>query len=217
MLPGMDDQALAALRREYGGRPLEAEGLPSDPIEALRTWLDEAVAAQVADATAMTLATVDADGRPDARVVLLKGTDGGKLSFFTNYGSTKGAQLAGQPEAALCFFWPELSRQLRVRGTVEKVSAEVSDAYFASRPHGSQIGALASAQSEVLGSRAELEARVAELEAKYPKVVPRPEHWGGYALTPDELELWQGRPSRLHDRLRATLVDGAWGWARLSP
>lgn len=215
--PDMTD-ALAALRTEYAGRPLlETAMAELSPEAAVRQWLDEAVKAEIMDPNAMTLATVDADGQPDARVVLLKGIEDSRYVFYTNYQSTKGTQLEVERRGCLVFFWAPLFRQIRIRGAISRVSPEVSKAYFQSRPRGSQLGAWASAQSEVIEGRELLEARYRALEGAYPEgtEIPLPEFWGGYALTPHETELWQGRPSRLHDRLLARA--GRPGWVRLSP
>jgi pyridoxamine 5'-phosphate oxidase len=192
---------LAQLRADYTkGGLLEAD-LAASPFDQLRTWLDQAVASGLSDANAMVLGTLGADQTPAARVVLLKGIDHG-LTFFTNYESDKGTQLAAHPKASLTFFWAELQRQVRISGSVGRVSGAESDAYFATRPRESQIGAWASAQSRVLVSRADLEASVAEITARFEgKAVPRPDHWGGYRLAPSYFEFWQGRASRLHDRL----------------
>mgnify|MGYP002624661253 CR=1 FL=1 len=191
-----------------------------DPLALFELAFADALGREPVDATAVTLATVDAEGFPDARVVLLKGVDRRGFIFYTNYASHKGRQLDGSGRAALCFLWPQGLEQVRVRGAVSRVSGEESDAYFASRPRGSQIGAWASRQSEVLGDRAELERRVAELEEQYRGTsVPRPDHWGGYLLTPLAVEFWYGRESRLHDRhlyLRGSPSE-PWSHQRLSP
>ena len=220
----MTDSELADLRQSYTQRTLlEADVLP-DAVRQFRQWLEEAVAAQLPEPAALTLATVDAaTGQPSQRVVLLKGLpDDAGFLFYTNYASRKGHELAAQPRAALNFFWPGLERQVRVEGVVEKAPENVSTAYFQSRPRSSQVGAWASPQSEVIGSRQELEAREHEVAARFAdqNPLPRPPHWGGYVLRPTRVEFWQGRPSRLHDRLvyeRAAPDQEAWQITRLAP
>jgi pyridoxamine 5'-phosphate oxidase len=214
-----DDKALWRLGEQYLGAPIDPADCDPDPIAAIQHWLDDAVRAGVGTPNAMTLATVDARGRPAARVVLLKDLDARGLSFFTSYESRKGRDLAAHPHAALVLFWEPLHRQVRVEGRVERVTAAESDAYFAVRPRGSQVGAIASPQSQVLSSRAELEARVASVEAELAGGAPaRPAHWGGYRVIPDEVELWQGQPSRLHDRVRYSRApEGGWRRDRLAP
>jgi pyridoxamine 5'-phosphate oxidase len=208
---------LSLVREEYTRAGLSEAAAAADPIAQFNRWFDDAVAADLRHPNAMTLATVD-DGRPSARVVLLKSVDEHGFVFFTNFESRKGRELAANPAAALLFFWSELERQVRVDGTAEKVSPEESDAYFATRPYGSQIGAWASAQSEPIPSREVLEARARELDARYEGgPVPRPGHWGGYRVAPVEIEFWQGRANRLHDRLRYRLAGGVWTRERLSP
>ena len=218
----MTDAELADLRQTYAQRTLsETDVLPA-AVPQFRRWLDEALAARLPEPTALTLATVDAaSGQPSQRVVLLKGLpDEAGFLFFTNYYSRKGQELAGQPRAALNFFWPGLERQVRVEGLMEKAAPDVSTEYFQSRPRGSQVGAWASPQSQVIGSRQELEQREHEVEAQFQgqSPLPRPPHWGGYVLRPTRLEFWQGRPSRLHDRLVYELQpDQSWRISRLAP
>jgi pyridoxamine 5'-phosphate oxidase len=212
-------QAVAALRKEYMTQGLAERELDPDPFRQFAVWFDAALAAHLPEPNAMALATATPDGRPSARMVLLKGFDERGFVWYTNYESRKGGELAVNPRAALVFFWVELSRQVRIEGTVTVVSREESDTYFHSRPRGSQIGAAASHQSQVLPGREPLEARAAELEAEYAdREIPRPPYWGGYRLAPTVLEFWQGRPNRLHDRLRyRRLEDGRWLIERLSP
>jgi pyridoxamine 5'-phosphate oxidase len=190
----------------------------TSPLSLVREWFEEAAASGIIEAERMALATATADGRPSVRIVLLKGIDDDGIRFFTNYESRKGRELDENPRAAATLYWQPLYRAARLEGPVERLSAEESDAYFASRPRGAQIGAWASAQGTVLGDRAELDERVREVEERFPDEVPRPENWGGYRLAPDAVELWQGRPDRLHDRehfLRQ--ADGTWRAERLSP
>lgn len=209
---------LADLRLHYEKGALDEATLPADPFELFHLWLDDAIAAGVAEPNAMTLATVSADGQPSARTVLLKGVDARGLSFFTNYHSRKATELATNPKAALTIFWKERERQVCVRGSVAKLSREESDAYFQSRPYGSQIGAWVSEQSEVILHREWLENRELELKAKFPEgAVPLPPNWGGYVLAPHAMEFWQGRPSRLHDRILFRRQEGCWLRERLSP
>lgn len=211
--------SIADLRKEYTRLGLNEADAATDPFTQFRAWFDAALQANLPEPNAMTLATATPDGVPSARVVLLKGVDERGFVFFTNYESRKGNELAANPHAALVFYWPELERQVRIEGDVERVSAEESDAYFQSRPFGSRIGAWASAQSRPIEGRAWLEQRVAELEARYADGdIPRPPYWGGYRVIPRAVEFWQGRPSRLHDRLRYTRQDdGSWRIERLSP
>jgi pyridoxamine 5'-phosphate oxidase len=209
--------SLARLRDEYRRASLDLPDVDEDPFVQFARWFDEAVAAGLPQANAMTLATVAADGRPSARIVLLKGVDDRGLSFFTNYQSRKARELDFEPRAALLFYWAELERQVRIEGAVEKTPESESDAYFATRPHGSQVGAWASPQSEVIADRAWLEARIAETEARFAAEVSRPPHWGGYRLSPTVFEFWQGRPSRLHDRIVYRRDGSRWSLARLAP
>jgi pyridoxamine 5'-phosphate oxidase len=210
---------LAALRQDYAQRGLRRSELDPDPLRQFNAWLAEATAHQLLEPNAMTLATVDASGQPWTRTVLLKICDLRGFAFFTNYDAAKGRHLDGNPCAALTFWWGALERQVNVTGTVAKVSAEESVAYFDSRPASSRIGAWASAQSEVVTDREQLERQFADALAKYgEREIPLPPHWGGYRVTPQTVEFWQGRRSRLHDRLRYTRQpDGAWKIERLSP
>ncbi len=210
---------LAALRQDYSQRGLRRSDLGSDPIRQFNAWLAEAVALQLIEPNGMTLATVDAAGQPWTRTVLLKICDERGFIFFTNYTGAKGLHLDGNPRAALTFWWGALERQVNITGTVTKASREESAAYFHSRPTSSQIGAWASTQSEVVTDRAQLERQFAEALAKYGETgIPLPPHWGGYCLAPQTIEFWQGRRSRLHDRLRYSLEPGSsWKIERLSP
>lgn len=194
----------------------EADAL-ADPFAQFERWFQDALAAKLPLANAMTLATVTSAGTPDARIVLLKGVDGGGFVFYTNYGSRKGGQLAARPEACLVFFWSELERQVRIEGHVQKVSTAESDAYFSTRPVGARLSARASAQSEVVSSRAFLESQVLKVKNQFGQNPPRPEHWGGYRVIPQRIEFWQGRENRLHDRLLYLRTDTRWKIERLAP
>lgn len=213
-------QSLADMRRDYTRDGLSEEQAPLEPFALFHRWFAEAVQTEQlpVEANAMTLATVDAEGQPHCRVLLLKALDARGFTFFTNYDSAKGEQLLGNPRAAMTFFWPALERQVRIEGRVEKVTAEESDAYFKVRPLGSRLGAWASPQSRVIDGRDELERLLAETEQRFMDTAPHcPEHWGGYRLLPERLEFWQGRPSRLHDRLNYRLEQGVWLRERLAP
>jgi pyridoxamine 5'-phosphate oxidase len=213
---------IADLREDYRLKSLDFTDVTSHPFPQFETWFQEALTAQILEPNAMVLATVSAD-KPSARVVLLKGLATEGFVFFTNYTSRKGIELAENPNAALCFNWLDLQRQVRIEGIIEKISAAESDAYFQSRPFSSRIGAWASPQSQIIPNRSVLEENVVELTKKYentegPSEVPRPEHWGGYILLPTLIEFWQGRSSRLHDRIRYQKMDnGAWEMDRLAP
>jgi pyridoxamine 5'-phosphate oxidase len=211
--------SIADLRREYSLTGLRKADLAADPLQQFRRWFDQAIAAGTYEPNAMVLATADAAGKPSTRVVLLKGLDERGFVFFTNYESRKARELAVNRHAALNFFWVELERQVCVTGTVTQVPREEAEAYFKTRPRGSRLGAWASKQSETVPSREVLEARLQELEKKYPdEEIPLPPFWGGYVLAPREIDFWQGRPNRLHDRFRySKQSDGRWLVERLSP
>ena len=215
--------SLADIRKSYERAELDESASHADPLHQFQQWLDEAMQAQIPEATAMTLATVNADLRPSTRVVLLKGCDARGLVWFTNYDSRKGQELAGNPFAALQFHWVELERVVRIEGRVEKVDDHESDEYYRSRPLDSRIGAWASPQSQVISSRAVLVTNAAKYGAQFLLQPPRPPHWGGYRLVPDRWEFWQGRKSRLHDRLRYrrddidTAASASWVRERLAP
>ena len=214
----MNNQSISELRKDYERGEFDESMAAEVPLDQFRQWLDEAIAAKVPEPNAMTLATVGVDGRPSTRVVLIKGFDARGLVWYTNYQSRKGRELAGNPQAALQFHWVELERVVRIEGRVEWSDAAEADAYYASRPLASRIGAWASEQSEVLRSRADLVQRTAEMGLRYGLTPPRPPHWGGYRLVPDYWEFWQGRRSRLHDRIRYRLLEtGRWARERLSP
>lgn len=210
-------QNLADLRKSYERDALDETESANEPLQQFAHWMQQAIEAQLPEPTAMTLATVGEGGRPSTRVVLLKGYDARGLIWYSNYASRKGRELAAHPQAALQFHWVELERVVRIEGAVERVEAEQSDAYFASRPLDSRIGAWASPQSEPIPGKAWLLARAAEMGLKHGVNPARPPHWGGYRLRPTLLEFWQGRPSRLHDRLSYSLEDGIWKRARLAP
>ena len=208
---------IASLRKSYEKAELDENASAPEPLAQFRLWFDQAVQGQLPEPNAMTLATVGAEGRPSTRVVLIKGFDERGIVWYTNYESRKGRELAVQPFAALQFHWVELERVVRIEGRVEKISAEESDAYFHSRPLDSRLGAWASPQSQVISSRAVLVKAAAEAALRHALQPPRPPHWGGYRLAPDSWEFWQGRKSRLHDRLRYRLEGDAWLRERLAP
>jgi pyridoxamine 5'-phosphate oxidase len=208
---------LADLRRDFSSLGLSESDLSSDPFEQFKIWMDVALASDILDPNAMTVSTVGKDGRPSARVVLLKHFSEDGFSFYTNYESKKGSDLSANPFTVLHFFWPQLDRQIAVYGKVEKTSREDSEKYFMSRPVESRLSAWASNQSHVVSSREELETRVADLREKFGEDIPLPPFWGGFRLTPDKFEFWQGRQNRLHDRLVYTLEDSSWTISRLAP
>ncbi len=219
---------IADLRQDYKLKSLDIEDVLQDPIEQFKTWFDEALRSELLEPNAMTLATANAEGKPSARIVLLKGVDNQGFTFFTNYESRKGTEIAANPHAALCFCWLELQRQIRIEGMIERLDEAASDAYFHSRPVGSQIGAWSSPQSQVIADRNILEERENEYKKQFYTVltsrldgeggqIPRPEHWGGYILKPTMIEFWQGRSSRLHDRIRYIFENEVWVIDRLAP
>jgi pyridoxamine 5'-phosphate oxidase len=212
------DDVLARMRQEYGERGLRRSDLLADPLEQFTRWFDEARSAPILEPNAMTLATVDAAGQPSARTVLLKAVDRRGLTFYTNLESRKAREIAANPKSALLFWWPPQGRQVRFEGDLEPLDEAEADAYFATRPRGSQIGAWASAQSKVVADRAALDAAEREMEARFADgPVPRPPFWGGYRLVPARVEFWQGRVNRLHDRLRYTRRGDGWDLERLAP
>jgi pyridoxamine 5'-phosphate oxidase len=210
--------SIGDLRRDYARARLDEASVAADPFVEFARWFEDAVKAEARDPNAMTLATASADGVPSARIVLLKGFDERGFVFFTDYRSRKGIELARNPRAALVFYWPELERQVRITGTTSQTDRQESEAYFRSRPRGSRLSAWISHQSQVIEGRQQLEAQIPELERRYPgEDVPLPPYWGGFRLTPDAIEFWQGRTSRLHDRLRYLREAERWRIERLSP
>jgi len=208
---------LADLRKSYMKGSLSEEDVQANPIDQFNIWFDQARHAELPEPNAMTVASVDANGKPSARVVLIKEVTQAGFVFFTNYESRKGQALTANPHAALLFFWPELERQVRVEGSVEKLSDQESDDYFHSRPLDSRIGAWASPQSRIIKGRTELVTKAAEYALKFALNPPRPPHWGGFRVRPEALEFWQGRPSRLHDRIQYIKDNDAWKIQRLAP
>ena len=215
----IDKKTLQNLRIEYSSSPINESAVDTNPISFFGKWFDEAMAAEVREPNAMTLATATRDGIPSARIVLLKGADKNGFSFYSNYLSRKGKELAKNPSACLVFFWPELGRQVRIEGKILKLSKEESEAYFATRPFGSQLGAVVSPQSQVIANREVLDVAYTAYEQKFEgKKIPKPAHWGGYILQPIAIEFWQGRESRLHDRVKYALMEkGKWKIERLAP
>ncbi len=209
---------IADIRKDYSLHSLNESDVASNPIEQFNRWWNEALVSEIIEVNAMTLATSTKEGKPSARIVLLKGFDERGFIFFTNYESKKGKALAENPHAALGFFWKEIERQIRIEGVTEKISVAESDAYFFSRPEGSRIGAWASPQSEIIKNRAMLEENVQRFSGEFKNSIPRPPHWGGYRVMPELIEFWQGRTNRLHDRIQYTKTrDGSWKVDRLAP
>jgi pyridoxamine 5'-phosphate oxidase len=212
-----NNASISQLRKNYTLSQLSEADVAPNPLSLFQIWFDQAVKAECPEPNSMTLATADAAGNPSARIVLLKGADEAGFTFFTNYESQKGKELAARPYAALLFHWHELERQVRIKGTVDRVSTEESDAYFNSRPAASRIGAWASPQSAEIPNREFLEEAEKRFSADFGDKPPRPAHWGGYRLHPTEIEFWQGRPSRLHDRIHYQLEGAHWRITRLAP
>lgn len=210
---------LADIRKEYASRSLDITDVSADPLEQFKTWMTDALEADVNEPTAMNLATITPDNKPSSRIVLLKGIEANRFVFFTNYESHKGKDMDYCPYVALTFFWPELERQVRIEGIVEKTDVQYSTEYFKSRPVGSQLGAIASHQSQILKDRNTLEEKIKELTLlfKQEEAIEKPAHWGGYGVTAHKIEFWQGRPSRLHDRIVFSLNDSNWIIERLYP
>lgn len=212
-------QNIADLRKEYSRATLDISNVHFDPMKQFEKWFNETLLAGVAEPNAMHLCTVNADGKPSSRIVLLKGLENNKFLFYTNYQSKKGLELQQNPACALTFFWPDIERQVRIEGTAERVDEKTSTEYFQSRPRGSQIGAWSSPQSTIINDRKILEERALQIEQKFAdkKVLPKPHQWGGFQIDPLLIEFWQGRENRLHDRIEYVKVDGAWKIYRLAP
>ncbi|MBS1949637.1 MAG: Pyridoxamine 5'-phosphate oxidase [Cytophagales bacterium] len=215
----MQNKSIADIRKDYSKFSLDSSSIDQDPITQFTKWFDEAVRSEVTEPNAFTLSTVSEDGLPSARIVLLKGVENKKFIFYTNYQSRKGKELEKNPACALTFFWPELERQVRIEGTATREGDELSEKYFQSRPRESQIGAWASPQSTLIANRKILEERVNQMQKKFEgqEKLPKPKQWGGFEVDPFRIEFWQGRPSRLHDRLLFTKIDGLWQVHRLAP
>ena len=215
----VNNKVIADLREDYRAKTLTINEINDNPFLQFQQWFQDALDSKIKETNAMTIATVNSNGQPSARIVLLKGFDERGFIFYTNYNSKKGQELAINPKIAAVFFWKELERQIRIEGTTKKISRTASLAYFQSRPKGSQIGAWASPQSQVIVNRTILENNVTALQEKYKEAnqLPIPEHWGGYIIQPSLIEFWQGRSSRLHDRINYTLADGKWKIERLAP
>lgn len=221
-LPAKDEipnskQAIAMIRREYEGKPLDEKSVDPNPFNQFSTWFDNAVEHVNTDPNAMTLTTVSENGQPSSRTVLLKGFDENGFVFYTNYRSRKGTHIANNPKVSITIYWAELVRQIHIEGKAQKLSEDQSDEYFKSRPVASQLSAWASSQSKKIESRSALEQKMKEYEQKFGDEIPRPLHWGGYLVVPHRIEFWQGRLSRLHDRICYSLDDGDWSIKRLSP
>lgn len=210
-------QNIADIRKDYQQAVLDEQHAGDDPLAFFHKWFNEALDARAEEVNAMTLATIGADNKPHARIVLLKALDEKGFTFFTNYNSAKGHEIDSHPFAALVFFWRELERQVRIEGTIEKISATESDAYFYSRPPGSRLGAWASPQSQVITDRAVLDENYTQYEKQFGAEIPRPQHWGGYRVVPTQIEFWQGRSSRMHDRILFARQNGGWSKYRLAP
>ncbi len=210
---------ISTIREEYTRQALSEKDVASNPIDQFKKWFEEAMNSEVYVSNAMSLGTADKSGQPSVRIVLLKGIDEKGFKFFTNYESSKGQQLMDNPKAAATLFWPELERQIRIEGTIEKLTHEESEKYFHSRPIGSQIGAWSSPQSQKIESRGELEDKEALFKEKFDGMekIPKPDHWGGYSIVPNRIEFWQGRENRLHDRILYELKQGSWVTSRLAP